>query len=128
VIDDEPATVDMIVQVLEESGYQVDGVMSADLAIEKLHQERYDLVVSYVKMPGMDGPTCMEEAKAIDPELAQRMIFITPGVPSPTTQAFLQTCGARCIEKPFRVEHLTTAVAEALGLETSARGSPTRNP
>lgn len=125
VIDDEPATVDMIVQVLKESGYQVDGVKSADLAIEKLHQERYDLVVSYIEMPGIDGPTCMEEVKAVDPELAQRMIFITAGVLNPTTQAFLQTSGARCIEKPFRLEHLTTAVAEALGLETSARGSPT---
>jgi CheY-like chemotaxis protein len=65
-------------------------------------------------MPGMDGPACAEEVKAIDPELAERIIFITGDVLSPTTQAFLKGWKGRCVEKPFDVEQVRAAVLEAL--------------
>jgi two-component system NtrC family sensor kinase len=114
VIDDERSIVSLMVRVLKESGYQVDGVTSAQLALKKLHQERYDLIISDIRMPDMDGPTCEEQVRATDPALAKRIIFITGDLLSPTTQAFLETWEGRSIKKPFDVEELRALVTEAL--------------
>jgi CheY-like chemotaxis protein len=114
VVDDERSILSLIVRVLKASGYQVDGVTRAQLALEKLRQQRYDLIISDIRMPDMDGPACEEKVRAMDAALAERIIFITGDVLSPTTQAFLETWEGRSIKKPFDVEHLRTLVAEAL--------------
>lgn len=114
VIDDQRSIVDLIVRALTESGYQVDGVMSAEMALEILHHKQYDLIISDIKMPEMDGPACEKEIRAMDPALAERMIFITGDVLNPTTQAFLKEWQGRRIQKPFDVQELTAVVREAL--------------
>lgn len=114
VIDDERTIVDLMVQVLEDTGYQVDGVMRADLALERLRHQRYDLIISDIKMPGMDGPACIEEVETMDPTLAERIIFVTGDVLRPATQQFLDSWEGPYIEKPFRVDDLKASVAEAL--------------
>jgi len=106
--------VDLIARVLTDNGYQVDGVTSAEVALEMLGQKQYDLIISDIKMPEMDGPACEEEVRAIDPALAEQIIFITGDVLSPTTQAFLEVRQGRRIQKPFDVEELTAIVQEAL--------------
>jgi two-component system NtrC family sensor kinase len=114
VIDDERSIVSLMVRVLRESGYQVDGVTSAQLALKKLGHGRYDLIISDIRMPEMDGPTCEERVRATDPALAERIIFITGDLLSPSTQAFLEKWEGRFIKKPFDVERLRALVAEAL--------------
>ncbi|TKJ31301.1 MAG: hypothetical protein CEE40_01985 [Chloroflexi bacterium B3_Chlor] len=114
VVDDEQNIVDLIVEVLKDSGYLADGVTSAELALRLLHQHRYDLIISDVKMPGMDGPTCEKEVRAMDPELAERIIFVTGDLLSPTTQAFLEERGGPCLEKPFELEELASLLRRAL--------------
>ncbi len=114
VIDDEKSIVDLIVRVLKESGYRVDGVTDAGLALERLRQARYDLIISDIKMPGMDGPTCEKRIRAMDPALAQRIIFITGDLLSPTTGDFLEGWEGRRIKKPFDVEELKAVVLESL--------------
>lgn len=120
VIDDEHAIVDCIVRALQDSGYQADGVLTAELALKKLREDSYDLIISDIKMPGMDGPACREQVEAMDPLLAERMIFITGDAVSPKTQTFLTKWSGRCLDKPFRVEHLRAVVAEALASDTNA--------
>jgi two-component system NtrC family sensor kinase len=115
VIDDERSIVNLIVRVLRESGYHVDGVTSAEVALKTLRRKRYDLIISDVKMPDMDGPACEREVRAMDPGLAERIIFITGDLLSPTTQTFLEGWEGRFIKKPFGVEELRAVVAEALG-------------
>jgi len=114
VIDDERNIVDLIVRVLKESGYRVEGVTSARLALKRLHQEQYNLIISDIKMPGMDGPRCEKEVRAMDPALAERIIFITGDLLSPTTRAFLERWDGKRIKKPFNVEELKALVLEAL--------------
>lgn len=113
-IDDEPSVVDLLVRVLQDTGYHVDGVGSAEVALEKLRQERYDLIISDIKMPGMDGPACEQQVRAKDAALAERIVFITGDVLSPSTQAFLERWEGRSIKKPFDVEELKAVVRESL--------------
>ncbi len=114
VAEDEPNIVDLIVEVLRDTGYVADGVTSAERALRLLRKDRYDLIISDVKMPGMDGPTFEKEVRAMDPELAERIIFITGDLLSNTTQAFLEERGGVCLRKPFELEELTSLVKRAL--------------
>ncbi len=114
VIDDEQNIVDLILDVLNDGGFHADGVTSAELALRLLREREYDLIISDVKMPGMDGAACEKEVRAIDGELADRIIFITGDFLSPTTQAFLEAGDRNCLEKPFDPEQLRTVVQEAL--------------
>jgi CheY-like chemotaxis protein len=82
--------------------------------LEGLDQERYDLIISDIKMPGMDGPAWKKTRMAMDPAVAERIIFITGDLLSPATQALLEGWKGRRIKKPFEVEELRAMVLEAL--------------
>jgi DNA-binding response OmpR family regulator len=87
-MDDEPSIVHLIARALRESGYLVDGVTRAELALGRLRRERYDLIISDIKMPGMDGPACKKDVRAMDPSLAKRIVLMTGDLLGANTQAF----------------------------------------
>ena len=55
VIDDSPMALRFTVQLLQQAGYEVEGLNGAELAIEHIHEFRPDIVVSDVMMPGING-------------------------------------------------------------------------
>jgi two-component system cell cycle sensor histidine kinase/response regulator CckA len=77
VVDDEPAIRRLIGSALEEGGFRV---LSAENGLDALHVSEshpgeIDLVVSDVKMPGMDGPALARRLLAVDPDLP--VLFIS---------------------------------------------------
>ena len=64
-VDDEQDFLDLARSFLEKSGdIRVDGVASADLALERLKETAYDAVVSDYQMPGMDGISLLKHIRA----------------------------------------------------------------
>ncbi len=55
VVDDQRANVEMMVELLRSRGYLVDGVYDAEAALRKVAEMQPDLVISDIRMPGMDG-------------------------------------------------------------------------
>ena len=55
VVDDQRANVEMLSELLRSRGYDVTGVHDAETALEKIGQQGFDLVISDIRMPGMDG-------------------------------------------------------------------------
>jgi class 3 adenylate cyclase len=55
VVDDQRANVEMLVELLRSRGYEVIGVYDAETALEKISAQAFDLVISDIRMPGMDG-------------------------------------------------------------------------
>lgn len=115
VVDDERNIVDLIVRALGESGYRVEGITKPRLALERLRQEAYDLIICDIRMPDMDGPEWEREMRAMGHAAAERTIFMTGDLLSPTTQAFLEQWQGKHITKPFKVQELRAIVQEALG-------------
>jgi signal transduction histidine kinase/CheY-like chemotaxis protein len=64
VVDDEPAAVDLITQLLQEEGYQVRGVYSGEEALRSLEAEVPDIILLDLLMPGMDGFEVIQRLKA----------------------------------------------------------------
>lgn len=59
VVDDEPDIVYVVSKMLEKEGYEVVGAASGEEALDKLNEEKPDLILLDVMMPGIDGwETC----------------------------------------------------------------------
>jgi signal transduction histidine kinase/CheY-like chemotaxis protein len=114
VVDDEERLATVVVEALRSEGYQADAACSGAQALGLLQRERYDLVITDLKMPGMSGPQLREEILRLAPGLAGRILFSTGDVANASTRRFLEETGSACLTKPFRLADLRRAVRGAL--------------
>jgi signal transduction histidine kinase/CheY-like chemotaxis protein len=114
VVDDELTIVDILYQVLKSDGYRVDTALSGSTALRKLEKERYDVIISDLKMPGMSGQDLYERVRSLDSSLAQRIIFSTGDTVSTDTRQFLESCGNTYLQKPFEIEAIRQAVVAVM--------------
>lgn len=64
VVDDEPAAVDLLTQILQDEGYQVKGVYSGEEALQALEASPQDIILLDLLMPEMDGFEVVQRVKA----------------------------------------------------------------
>jgi signal transduction histidine kinase/ActR/RegA family two-component response regulator len=112
VVDDEPSVVEILYRVLGEEGYQIETAASGSAALTRIVKQRFDLIISDIKMPGMHGAELYARVREIDPLLASRMVFITGDLVSAATRHFLERTGNPCIEKPFVLEDVRRCVRD----------------
>lgn len=70
VVDDEAAQVQALCHTLEDEGYSVEGFTGTGAALGALRDRSFDIVLTDLTMPGMDGIAFLNAARMIDPELA----------------------------------------------------------
>ncbi len=107
-------------RALERSGYHVTSVDRGTAALPLLESERFDLLLTDIVMPEMDGIELAQRAGEMVPDL--RVMFIT-GFAAVTLKAGRQVPHARILSKPF---HLRELVAEVDRLFAEER-VPTSN-
>ncbi|HTT32159.1 MAG TPA: response regulator [Methylomirabilota bacterium] len=116
VIEDEPSVVAFLRAALERRGYSVVNASSGEEGLERLSNGRYSGVISDIRMPGaVNGAEVHEWIQKNRPELKTRVILISGDTANSDTQAFLAQSGTPCIEKPFRVQQLISAVEKTFG-------------
>lgn len=101
VVDDEAEIGAMLSDVLGADGHTVEVVRDGLEALERLAGRPYDLVITDLRMPGLDGPGLYEAIRARHPALAGRVVFITGDLVSQRTRQFLERTGAPFLPKPF---------------------------
>ncbi len=112
IVDDERAIQKTLRGVLEDEGYRVNAVGSAQEALTRLQDEAPDLVFLDIWMPGMDGLEALAEFKRIRPETAVVMIS---GHGTIETAVKATKLGAYdFIEKPLSLEKILLAATRAL--------------
>lgn len=115
VIDDDRPLAETIAQTLQEAGYQVSVAFDGYEAGVKMATLKPDLLVLDLIMPGMDGFAVCQRVKA-DPKAKRTKILAMTGFVEDGNVAKAVECGADlCLEKPFRMQSLTTAAAKLLG-------------
>ncbi len=117
VVDDELTIIDILYQILKADGHRVDTALSGTAALKKIERERYDVIISDLKMPGMSGQQLYEEVKRRDEVLAARIIFSTGDTVSEDTRAFLEGSGNSYLQKPFEIETMRETVMAMLRRE-----------
>ena len=115
VVDDEADLAGVMRDTLAMAGHTADTAVTAAAAFERLRERRYDLVLSDLRMPDMDGQRFYHEVKVLHPELARRFVFVSGDTLSPSTATFIQSIGAFILAKPFELEELVRAVNRAFG-------------
>ena len=107
VVEDDVNIAGTVKGILELEGFLflVDIAKDGAEALEKIKQNRYDVIISDYLMPGMNGEELYLEIQKIDQALERRVIFI-----SGVTNNFLKSFGNRFLPKPFNPKELIEAV------------------
>ena len=114
IVDDEEAIVSLVTRLLSRKGYIIDAATSGEVAVRRLEENNYDLIISDIKMPGMGGRNFYEHVFNRDPALAKRIIFSTGDMGNPETRAFLDRTHNYCLSKPFNLRQVEEIVERAL--------------
>jgi CheY-like chemotaxis protein len=114
VVDDESKVASVLVSLLSADGHQVDRAANGVIALDKLRARAYDLILSDIKMPELDGPGLYRALEREQPELCRRFVFLTGDTLSPETRAFLEQTEASSLAKPFALAEVRQAVRRAL--------------
>jgi two-component system response regulator PilR (NtrC family) len=112
VVDDELSMREFLSILLEREGYQSDQAESAEAAIKLLETDSYDLVISDVNMPGLDGLALLERIKKDAPETA--VLMITAYSTAEQAVEAMKLGAYDYIAKPFKVEEIKVLVRNAL--------------
>jgi len=110
-IDDEPDIVRVLSMSLRADGYDVIPAHSGAEGIEVFKKEKPDIVLTDIKMPGMDGIEVLKKVKSIAPE--SEVIIITGHGDIDNTIEALQYGASDFINKPVRDEALSIALKRA---------------
>lgn len=111
VVDDEPVVVRSCERVLRAEGYNIEGVLSGREAILKMEQNTYDLVLTDLKMPEMDGITLIRWIRKSRPDTG---VVIITGYPSQDTiKEALELGIIDYVPKPFTPAVLTDVTHRA---------------
>ncbi len=114
VVDDDRRIAEAVAQVLAGDGYAVDIARDGVEALERIAERPYDVIVTDVRMPKLDGAGLYRELGRRHPGLRNRIVFITGDEANPETRRFLTEIGALALHKPFDMDELRRAVGEAL--------------
>jgi two-component system NtrC family sensor kinase len=109
-IDDELDVLAVLDRLLGNEGYQIDLAEDGETGLALIEKTDYDLILCDVRMPGMDGIEVYQRIKLRDPELAQRVVFVTGDTIRPTTRRFLEESGLPYLGKPFDLTDLIKTV------------------
>lgn len=112
VVDDDPLILRTVSRNLKR--HRVDTLTDSIEALVRLERESYDVIVCDVIMPSLSGIEVFERACAINPDLAERFVFMSGGVYSDATEDFFRRSRRPLLTKPFRREELAGLVHSTL--------------
>ena len=114
IVDDESAQMEALCDTLETEGYSVSGFTSAAAALAVLREQTFDLVLSDLMMPEMDGIGLLRAALEIDPNLVG-IVMTGHGTIDTAVQA-MQAGALDYILKPFKLTAILPVLTRALAV------------
>ncbi len=114
VVDDEPHATRLLKLRLESAGYGVDVAPNGESALEKLNARRYDVLITDICMPQMDGRELCEEVRKHSRNDALFILVLTSR-PEDEYRAWTRELrGLEFFEKPVSLRRLIERIAERL--------------
>jgi CheY-like chemotaxis protein len=112
VVDDDPAVRKSIDRVLSGKGYAVITAENGEEAVRKLNEEKYDLVYTDIRMPGMSGLDVAEHVKA---QQAWTPVVIITGYGTDAAEARAKAAGVSAfVHKPLSPEMIEDSARDAM--------------
>ncbi|RMG74078.1 MAG: response regulator [Nitrospirae bacterium] len=112
IIDDDEIARDVIVSLLSKEGFSVKSAKDGIEGIATLKMNRFDLVITDLKMPGADGIEVLKEAKRIDPKTS--VVILTAYGTLDNALEAIRLGAFDYITKPFKLQELLFVVENAM--------------
>jgi excisionase family DNA binding protein len=113
VVDDEETIRDLLAKTLALAEYDVDLAPDGRTALERLRMIPYDLLITDLKMPGVDGLAVIREARRLKADIP---VIIITGFSTEASAIEAVNLGVSgYLTKPFRVPRVLAVAAKALG-------------
>ncbi len=113
-VDDEVELAQTLADLLEPDGHRIAIAANGAIALDKLRKDNYDVIVSDLRMPVLDGPGLYAELTKTMPHYVKRILYVTGDTLSPHVQSFLSGTPVPVIEKPYRLADVRRAIGELL--------------
>ncbi len=110
-VDDEKIFTDNMSKLLIARGYRVNAVNDGESAINALKEDKFDVVVLDLKMPGMDGITTLKEIKKLD--LFTETLILTGNGTINTAMEALKLGAYDFLSKPCEIDDLVAKIEGA---------------
>ncbi|MBV8548896.1 MAG: PAS domain S-box protein [Alphaproteobacteria bacterium] len=113
-VDDEIEIAQTLADLLEPEGHHVDIAVNGSIALDKLRKDTYDVIISDLRMPVLDGPGMYEVLRQELPRYVNRIIYVTGDTLSTHVQSFLAQYPVPLVEKPYRLNDVRQMIAQIL--------------
>jgi len=112
IVDDEQSMRDFLAIMLRKEGYDIITVEDGEEALKAIEQDIYDLVITDIKMPGIDGLEVLRNVKQLSPST---LVIVITAYSSTNDAVLAMKEGALdYITKPFEIEEIKLVIKNAL--------------
>jgi DNA-binding NtrC family response regulator len=112
IVDDEPSMLLTLAANLELEGFDVDTAATGDEALEKFAERPFDIVMSDIRMPGMNGVELFRRVRALAPSLP--VVLMTGFAVEGLVQEAVQEGAFAVLPKPFDIPKAIRALTHAI--------------
>lgn len=112
VVDDEQSLREVLSIMLKRAGYAVTSVSDGEEAIEQLQKEIFDLVITDLRMPKVDGMEVLRAVKSASPETV--VLIITAFATADSAVEAMKQGAYDYLTKPFQVDEVQLIIRNAL--------------
>lgn len=120
IVDDDQELADSLADVIELSGYDVSVASDGREAVELFRQRHFDLVLTDVRMPIMNGVDCFFEIRRLKPDAN---VVLMTGLREPIVDRALQAGALHLLYKPFPLSELLFWIERSLANADASRGA-----
>jgi DNA-binding response OmpR family regulator len=114
-VDDDPLITQLIVDMLSLDGHDVDTAPNGIAALNRVQRRRYDLILSDLHMPELDGLGLYRELGRRQAHPQHKFIFLTGTGGASEAHRVVQETGLPLLRKPFNLVELLALVRKMLG-------------
>lgn len=111
VLDDEPIVCKRLKPALEKAGYEVESFTKSAEAMQRIKEQEFDIVITDLKMEGLDGMDFLTEVKKRSP--GTEVIVITGFATMETARKSYQQGVFDFVSKPFKLGEIQEVVRKA---------------
>jgi two-component system NtrC family sensor kinase len=117
VVEDEPDVAETLRELVEREGFDVTVAANGIEALHLLEQATFDLLLSDLRMPLLNGAELYERLSETRPELVKRMAFVTGDTIGDSMGDFARSRSRPLLEKPFTKAGIRAVLAALSGPE-----------
>lgn len=120
VVDDEKTIRELLTDYLTKENMIVECAGDGEAAVEKLERSTYDVIISDMKMPKLDGREMIDRIRQKDPHAAGNVIFMTGTIVSSKAKDLVKDVGADYIQKPFSLNDMLDKIRRNISKKKDA--------